>query len=269
MHRVNRMNRQASKKDPRYPKAKMSTLMINQIRRQNPTVVMLWSTIFPGFGHLLLCRYLEGSILILWEFFINYQSHLNHAIVYSFTGRFEKAKEVIDSRWGLIYIMVYFYCIWDSRRVALDLNKLSIMADRSNAPVDNIKLTALTVNYLSVRRPWTAAFWSLLFPGLGQIYTYRLLTGAFLTVCWVICCYYGNVLNSVIYFFEGSFAKSVRALDPQWLMFMPSIYGFSAYDAFSQSNTHNALLRWEQSKYLEQHFQQKQYKMPAWEGDRG
>lgn len=41
-------------------------------------------------------------------------AHLNLAILYSFTGRFELAKEVLDIWWLLAYVVFYCYGLWDS-----------------------------------------------------------------------------------------------------------------------------------------------------------
>lgn len=81
-----------------------------------------WSTAFPGFGHLLLGKYYRGFLLVSWEFFINQFSKVNLAMVHSFNGHFELAKEVLNPRLLLLYIPVYLFRIWDSYRSSVDLN---------------------------------------------------------------------------------------------------------------------------------------------------
>jgi hypothetical protein len=48
---------------------------------------------FPGFGHLLLSKYLRGILLFIWEIVINLNAHVNLAIAHSFWGKFDKKKK--------------------------------------------------------------------------------------------------------------------------------------------------------------------------------
>lgn len=97
--------------------SKLSHLSIfgtTQIHLRNPYIIAMWSVMFPGYGHLLLNKYLRGFSLVIWELFINQSIHLNSAMVYSFIGEIEKAKEVLDVRYMHLYIPVYIFAIWDS-----------------------------------------------------------------------------------------------------------------------------------------------------------
>jgi uncharacterized membrane protein YfcA len=80
-----------------------------------------------------MCKYISGVILIAWEFIINTYSNLNVAIIYSFTGRFALAQQVLDTRWFLLYIPVYIFGIWDGRRVVMDVNKHALLADMTGS----------------------------------------------------------------------------------------------------------------------------------------
>lgn len=64
-----------------------------QFHLRNPYVIAWWSAAFPGFGHLLLSKYLRGFTLFMWEVVVNYNAKINLAMVHSFCGDIETAKE--------------------------------------------------------------------------------------------------------------------------------------------------------------------------------
>lgn len=76
--------------------AYLSTMGTTQLHLRNPFVIACWSLAYPGLGHLLLSKYARGFLLFNWEVFLNYNAHINLAILYSFTGRFEMAKNILD-----------------------------------------------------------------------------------------------------------------------------------------------------------------------------
>ncbi|WP_347548897.1 hypothetical protein ABFG93_15375 [Pseudalkalibacillus hwajinpoensis] len=203
----------------------------------------------------MLCKYLLGSVLILWEFILNTQAGLNLAVIYSFTGRFDLATQVLDTRLALLYIPIYFFAIWDSRRIAIDLNKFAILAERKGSTLQQIKITSLEVNYLSIRKPIYTVIWSFLCPGLGHIYINRLFTGLYAVSYFVICVYFSNVLPALLYLIEGGLKQSVASINPEWFLFLPSLYGFSVSDSFTNAIEYNRLFKMEQAQYLENTFQ--------------
>lgn len=84
--------------------AYVSIFGTTQLHLRNPWVIAWWSAAFPGLGHLFLSKYLRGYILFAWEVVVNMQSHDNLAILYSFTGRFDMSREVINKEWMLLYL---------------------------------------------------------------------------------------------------------------------------------------------------------------------
>ncbi len=86
----------------------------SQLHLRNPFVVAGWSLAFPGLGHLLLSKYIRGYLLFLWEIFVNVNAHINLAILYSFTGRFEMAKDILDINWVMLYIPTYIFAVMHS-----------------------------------------------------------------------------------------------------------------------------------------------------------
>ena len=95
-----------------------------QLHLRNPFVIAGWSLAFPGLGHLLLSKYTRGYLLFLWEIFVNVNGHINLAILYSFTGRFQMAKDVLDINWVLLYIPTYIFAVWTpiERQSTLTIN---------------------------------------------------------------------------------------------------------------------------------------------------
>ncbi|UFJ39282.1 hypothetical protein LOK74_14505 [Brevibacillus humidisoli] len=125
---------------PRRPRAFLSTLTTNHLHLRNPWVVSFFAFSYPGFGNLMHHRHGKALILILWEVFINHQAKVNLGIMYSMQGHFEKAKQVLDTRWLILYLGIYMFAIWDSYRSTIDLNKLYLLADREDVTVPPVNV---------------------------------------------------------------------------------------------------------------------------------
>lgn len=242
-------------------KAHVSPIGMSQLHLRNPVVVAWWSAAFPGVGHLLLNRYLRGYMLFFWEILVNLQSHLNSAMVYSFCGEIDKAKEVLEPRWIVMYIPVYIFCIWDSYRSTADMNKLYLLADRENAPFHSFSINSIEVNYLDKRNPVMTVVWSLFMPGLGQLYLQRVLNAIFLFAWTIVFFYYSKALMAVHLLFMGHLEEATMTLDRQWLLFMPSIWGFNLYDSYVNTVENNKLFKKEQRDYLILHFRSPHFRI--------
>lgn len=228
---------------------------------RSPYIIAFWSATFPGFGHLLLGKYYRGFILVFWEFFINVYSKVNTAMVYSFIGNFEMAKEILNVRLLHMYIPVYLFCIWDSYRTTVDLNNEYILAERENAPIKKFNIKPYGINYLDKRNPLMATFWSLTIPSIGQIYQHRILQG-FFTLLWaVLIVYFSHFVEAVHYLLLGDIKKSTSVLNIQWVMFLPSFYFFTVYDSYMNTVELNKLFKKEQKNYLKKHFQPSDFKI--------
>ncbi|WNF38265.1 hypothetical protein RJD24_07510 [Bacillaceae bacterium IKA-2] len=243
-------------------KAHVSVFGTTQLHLRNPYMIAWWSAAFPGFGHLLMSKYLRGYALFIWEILINNMANINHAMVYSFTGNFEMAKEVLEPRWMLLYIPVYIFGIWDSYRTTVDLNKIYVLAERENSNFNTFSIGATEINYLDKRKPTTAVMWSVLMPGMGQLYIHRILVALFMLIFIIVFVYYSNALNAVHLLFLGEFSLSTQVIDPQWFLFLPSHYGFAIYDAYVNTVENNKLYDSEQRKFLKNNYQQYRLKIP-------
>ena len=231
----------------------------NIIQKINPLVPMWWSAAFPGLGHMMLNQHLKGFILFSWEIFINLNSRLNLAILYSFTGEFDLAKQIANPKWILLYMPIYIAGIWDSYRLSVDINKLHPLIKKEGAPIVPFNLTSTGFNFLDKRNPIIAALWSFFSPGLGHLYIHRLNTGLFLLTWFIITIYQSNILLATHLLFLGDFNGATAILNPQWIMFMPSIYGFALYDSYRLAVQNNILFKEEQAHYLQKKYQDSKF----------
>ena len=218
-------------------------------------IAVWWAMSFAGFGQMMVGSYVKGYVLVLLEIIINMQAKLNLAIVYSFTGQFELAKEAVDTRWLLGYVLVYVYGMWDSYNLTVNTNKLAVLAAREKAPIDVFKMIPFSINYLDKRVPWVSIFWSFVLPGLGHMYVLRMATGYFLIGFWFVCAYYSRIFQVLQFTLMGDFSQATAIADPQWLLFMPSIYGYAAYEAYSSTVEMNKIFKIELREFLEKKYQ--------------
>ncbi len=255
------MNNYKNDNTARRYKAYLSTLGSTQIHLKNPFINAWWSAAFPGFGHLLLSKYIRGFVLFMWEVVVNLQAHVNLAMIYSFQGKIDMAKDILDTRWLLIYIPVYLFGIWDSYRTTVDLNKVFILAERENHRFNTFSIGALEINYLDKRKPIFAVFWSLCMPGLGELYIHRIITAFFVIIWSVIFFYFSHALEAVSLLFLGKTQQATSVLNNEWLLFLPSIYGFSTYDSYVNTVENNKMFDSEQQTFLRLNYQSPNFKI--------
>ncbi|CAG7649136.1 hypothetical protein PAECIP111802_04414 [Paenibacillus allorhizosphaerae] len=236
-------------------KAHVSLLGTTQLHKRNPYTISAWSMAFPGFGHLLLNKYLRGYALILWEVFINQKIHLNSALVYSFNGQFQMAREQLDPRFMALYIPVYLFAIWDSYRTAVDMNKVYLLAQRENGPYNQFNIGSLEVNYLDKRKPWLAFVWSMGIPSVGQLYLHRIVLAVFILISTIIIVSQSNIVLAIHHLILGDIDSSSKVLDMQWVLYMPSFYFFTIYDAYANTIENNKLFDDSLKQYLLQQYQ--------------
>jgi hypothetical protein len=246
-------NKTATKNVRRY-NSYISAINLNYIHLRNPWISAWWSAAFPGFGHLHLGLYIKGFVLFFWEIIINVNTKLNLGMIYSFTGHLDKAKDVLNIRLLVIYIPVYIYCIWDSYRATIDLNKHYRLAENEKAPIVPFTMTGLSLNSVDKRNPWVALVWSLLFPGLGSLYVHRI-PAAFFSISWTaIIIYFSHFLEAIQYTLMGQCDQAISILNPEWTLFLPSIYCFSAYEAYVLAVEYNKLFKKEQRQFLQKYY---------------
>jgi hypothetical protein len=242
-------------------KAHVSVYGTTQFHLRNPYEIAWWSAAFPGFGHILLGKYLRGLVLFIWEVIVNYQAKINLAMIYSFCGQIELAKETIVTRWMLMYIPVYLFAIWDSYRTTVDMNKVYLLAEREDAPYNSFSIGAMEINYLDKRNPVMSVIWSIFMPGLGQLYIHRIL-GAFFALAWtIVFLYCSHLLEAIQLLFYGEIQRSTETLDKEWLLYLPSMWGFSIYDSYINTIESNKLFGNEQRSFLVKNYQSPKFRV--------
>ncbi|WP_409250566.1 hypothetical protein V1502_10310 [Bacillus sp. SCS-153A] len=253
------MNNSGNQQQNRWELAHLSIFGTTQIHLRNPYIIALWSVAFPGYGHLLLSKYLRGFSLVIWEIFINQLTHLNLAMVYSFTGNIDAAKDVLDVRYMHLYIPVYLFAILDSYRSTVDLNKIYLLNENKSPYIRKLIIKPFEINYLDKRNPMIAFFSSMTIPSVGQLYTHRIFGAVFTLVSTVIYVHYSHILEGVHYLIIGDIEKSTSVLDAQWLMYIPSFYFFTIYDSYMNAVENNKLFETEQRQHLKKHYQSKDF----------
>ncbi|WP_152401598.1 hypothetical protein [Paenibacillus cellulositrophicus] len=239
----------------RYYHAFVTTFGTIQLHQRNPLVVALWSVAFPGFGHILLHKFISGFALFFWEFYINQKTQLNTAIVYSFNGDIAHAKAVLNEKYIYLYIPVYLFAIWDSYRTTVDINKIHLLAKRENAKYPNFSMSPFEVNYLDKKKPWIALVWAMTIPSLGQLYIHRILAAVLTLVMTMMIVIQSNMIEALHYFLLGDFPKSREVMGVQWFLYFPSVYFFTMYDSYTNAVELTKLFDWEQADYLKKNCQ--------------
>lgn len=236
-------------------KAYVSVVGTTQLHLRNPYAVSWWSATFPGFGHFLLGKYLRGFALFTWEVVVNCHAKINLAMVDSFSGHIELAKQDLNPRWMIMYLPVYLFGLWDSYRSAVDMNNVYLLAERENAPFNSFSIGSVEINYLDKRHPAVSVIWSLLMPGLGQLHIHRIVIAFFVLIWTIVFLYYSHLLESIQYLFFGQIQRATQVLDKEWLLFLPSVYGFALYDSYVNTVENNKLYDSEQADYLRNNYQ--------------
>ncbi|WP_123915707.1 hypothetical protein [Bacillus sp. FJAT-42376] len=242
--------------------AAVNPYMTNVFHLRNPFIVSWWSASFPGFGHVLLGKYITGFLLMAWEVFANNIAHLNEGIYYSMTGRPGMALDVMNEEWLWLYVTFYVFIIWDSYRQSIEYNKYFVLSFREGAPIQMKNISPLEINVLEKRKPVYALFWSLLTPGLGHFYLNRLPSIVFGVLFWIITAYYSGLYKCIFYTASGQFGLVHQIAQPQWFLFLPSLYVFLAYDSYVSTVEYNKLFDRELEKHMQSRYQHPDFKMP-------
>ncbi|GLG00161.1 hypothetical protein Alches_02000 [Alicyclobacillus hesperidum subsp. aegles] len=236
----------------------LGALHLNLIHRTRPWVAIAWSWFMPGFGHLLLGQYLLGWILFAWEVAVNVETHFNIAILDTFTGHFAAAKQVLThEQIGFLlftYGPIFAFAMHHSYLIAKDANLLTDIGQGAAPPLA-MSIRQIEWNYLSKKNPVVGWLWSLLAPGVGAIYTHRVLTAFFEIAWWTTIIVKSNILTSIAYLTTGQQQMAVRVLDPEWTLFIPSMFSFAAYYAYVITVERNKLFDREQAVFLTSHYQ--------------
>jgi hypothetical protein len=104
-------------------------------------------------------------------------------------------------------------------------------------------VSQLTVNFLHMRSPIVAAFFSLAYPGFGQMLQQRLLK-AFILISWELFINQKAHVNlGILYTMLGQFDKAKQVLDERWLPLYIGIYTFAIWNGYRTTVDMNKLAR--------------------------
>lgn len=246
----------------RRPKAAISLTSTNVFHLRNPLVVAWWSLVYPGFGHMRVVSIVKGMFLFGGELLINTQAHINLAILYSFTGNIIMAKQVLDTRLLLLYCSILIFAVWESYRIAVEVNKLSVLADHEDDPLNPSVMSAAGFNTFDKRNPWLAVAWSLLMPGVGHLYCLEIIVAVFIIIGGGAITYLSHLLPAIHYTLLGQFARAKAVLDWQWLLNIPSFYCFAVYDAYVKTVEFNKIFEREQAQFMKKNYQDPLFPLP-------
>ncbi|WP_238442469.1 hypothetical protein [Desulfofalx alkaliphila] len=243
------------KNNMRIKRMALSAHDISILNKKAPWITMWWSAALPGLGHLCNGAYLRGLLIMSWEIIINLMSHLNLAILYTFTGNIKKSVEVLDIGWVLFYGVVFCFAIFDSYRLSVEVNIITQLERKQSKHHYNfLFFNTLGINFVDKKRPWVALVWSMLLAGFGHLYNMRLLKASILLVWTIVIIYFSNMNNAIVATFTGNFARAKEIVDYQWLMFFPSIYFYAMWDSYNDAVQHNKLFNEQQKSYLQKKY---------------
>lgn len=233
------------------PRMKLSNWNTAILHNKNPWMPMWWSAALPGLGHLCQGQYFKGLVLMSWEILVNTQAKLNLAILYTFTGKFEQARNILNYEWALFYGVIFCFSIVDSYRLSVTYNALARLEKKQpRRSYEFMKMSPYGVNFIDRSHPWVALAWSALLSGFGHIYNMKAVKGIILLSWTVAIIYFAHINQAIIYTFLGQYGKARVAVDYQWLLFFPSLYLFGMWDAYNDTVEMNKLFAEEQKRRL-------------------
>ena len=86
-----------------------------------------------------------------------------------------------------------------------------------------------------MKHPIEAIFWSIAFPGFGQLLNGKPIKGILFILLEIIVNVLGRFNEIILLSFLGEIDKAISQTNYQWLMFYPCIYFFSMWDAFKDA----------------------------------
>lgn len=249
---------------PRYLKMSMSLWGVNVIHKRNPWLALACSVALPGLGHFYLGAYFRGFILMSWEIIVNQLGRVNLSIFLTVLGHAEKAQQVVNYRWAMIYPVFYLLAMWDSYRLAVDMNKISEIEQRQSVRQFQVMdLTPFEVVFQGLRNPWMAAFLSLFLGGAGHFYNLKTIK-ALMLMGWHLAVWLNSGLNrALLATLRGDWQEVHTVIDYQWLLFWPSMHLFNIWNAHSDAVELNKLFEEEKEYFFRQVTGQEPPTMPA------
>jgi hypothetical protein len=114
----------ADREDAQVLIMQMGLFDVNYLDKRKPSIALIWSTLFPGLGHLYLHHVITGFFIFVYAVAICYLGHIPKAINYSMVGEFTKAINELNMQWTIYFPSIYFFIIYDSYVLTIEHNKL-------------------------------------------------------------------------------------------------------------------------------------------------
>jgi hypothetical protein len=229
----------------------------------NPWLTLWWSAAFPGFGHFLIGNYVTGYIFVSIEIIVNNMAHINDAIYRTMIGDIQDAKEVLNLRWFFGYMGVYVFSFYDCYCRTVENNKVYLLSYRYTRKKSVSYMSPINGNIIDKTNPINGLFWSFLTPGLGSVFTHRTPTFVLALVWWGVTAVQSRWLEAIYYSAIGDFARAKAVLIPQWLLYIPSIMGFSMYYSYREAVVSTKRFKLSQAQYLKDAYQSEDFIKPV------
>ena len=75
-------------------------------------------------------------------------------------------------------------------------------------------------------------FWSIAFPGFGQILNGKLIKGFVFIFLEYLINVNANLNEVIVFSFIGNLSKAIEHTNYEWIMFYPCVYSFAIWDAY-------------------------------------
>ncbi|SMB87436.1 hypothetical protein SAMN00017405_1695 [Desulfonispora thiosulfatigenes DSM 11270] len=234
------------KEDVRYTKMYIDAFGVKYSHRTNPWAIAWWSAALPGFGHLTLGSYLKGFLFMFGEILLNLKARINLSIYYTFIGNFDKANDVFNERWGLFYIAVWIFAIYDSYLLSIEQNKICELEEAQEYRYfQKMHNSLFGMTFLNQREPFFTVFLSTILGGMGHVYIGQIIKG-FILLGWSIAINYYSQTGHLVQKFVLGKEIYLQNVNWEWLLFLPSIWGFCIWDSYVHTIETNKLIIEEQ-----------------------
>ncbi|HEY3367489.1 MAG TPA: hypothetical protein VGK74_20730 [Symbiobacteriaceae bacterium] len=231
----------------------MTPLGAAWLHKRNPWMALACSIALPGLGHFYCGAYFRGFVLMTWEIIVNQFSRLNLAIFLTVMGHADKARQVVNYDWIIIYPVFYVLAMCDSYRLAVDINTRFELEQRQ--PVRQyqpMSISPYEISFISKRNPWMSVFLASFLGGAGHFYNFKMVKAIMLMGWHLLIWLNAGLDEAVVAMVRGDWLAAHQAIDYQWLLFFPSIHIFNIWNAYSDTVEMNKLFEEENAHFMRQ-----------------
>jgi len=85
---------------------------------------------------------------------------------------------------------------------------------------------------IQMKSPLEMVFWSIAFPGFGQILNGRIVKGFVFLALEFLINVNSNINQAILLSFLGDIRQAIEVANYQWMLFYPCVYVFAIWDAY-------------------------------------